>query len=236
VNLSRTNIVLAVFLLVVIGSSLLIQVDHSRPNLQIYLGDDMTYSPAYGAYDPNENFADGRTAQPPVPGTIARGEMPIYFEATPEGAQRAGEQLKNPFEPLSDEVRASAERGAEGYRIFCTACHGSGGAGDGPVSKRGFPPPPSLLAGKSLQMKDGQLFHILTYGQGSMPPFAAQLSPDRRWDLVNYIRSIQRQAAPTTQTSASPAATEDKQDKTSEETPADETPADDESPEGKERP
>jgi mono/diheme cytochrome c family protein len=241
VNLSRTNIVLAVFLLVVIASSLLIQVDHSRPNLQIYLGDDMTYSPAYRAYDPNQNFADGRTAQPPVPGTIARDEMPIHFEATPEGAVRAGEQLTNPYEPASEELAVSAERGAAAYRVFCTPCHGGGGAGDGPVSTRGFPPPPSLLTGKSLQMKDGQLFHILTYGQGNMPPFAAQLLPDRRWDLVNYVRSIQQRAPPATQSSASPAATKEQQDETSDEAPAneapaDEAPADDESPAGKVQP
>jgi mono/diheme cytochrome c family protein len=43
-------------------------------------------------------------------------------------------------------------------------------------------------------MKDGQLFHILTYGQNSMPNFAAQLSPDRRWDVVNHLRSMQAAA------------------------------------------
>ena len=204
-NLSRTNIVLAVIVLVVLLSTLLIQVDHSRPNLQIYMGDDMTYSPAYRAFDPNENFVDGRTSQPPVPGTVARGEMPFdHFEATPEGAQLAGERLMNPLEPASEEFRASAERGSAAYRVFCTACHGGGGVGDGLVSQRGFPPPPSLLAGKSLQMKDGQLFHILTYGQGSMPPFAVQLSPDLRWDVVNYIRSIQQQAAPAADANAEP--------------------------------
>ncbi len=61
------------------------------------------------------------------------------------------------------------------------------------MTKRGFPPPPSLLTGKSPQTKDGQLFHILTYGQANMPDFAAQLSPARRWDVINYIRSLQTQ-------------------------------------------
>ncbi len=108
---------------------------------------------------------------------------------------RAGELLNNPYDPLSDEGRAAAERGAEVFRIFCTSCHGGGGAGDGVVAARGFPPPPSMLTGKSVQMKDGQLFHILTYGQGSMTSFAAQLTPDRRWDVINYVRSLQQQAA-----------------------------------------
>jgi hypothetical protein len=52
-------------------------------------------------------------------------------------------------------------------------------------------------------MKDGQLFHILTYGQASMPDFTGQLSPARRWDGVNYIRNLQaNSAAPSTEAPA----------------------------------
>ena len=49
-------------------------------------------------------------------------------------------------------------------------------------------------------MKDGQLFHILTYGQGSMAPMAAQLSRDRRWDVINFVRSLQKGVASTAST------------------------------------
>ena len=191
---SRINIGLAVVLLVVVMISAFVDVDHSRPNYEIHLGDDMTYSPAYGAFAPNENFADGRTLQSPVPGTIARGEMPFHFKATPEDAIRAGQELVNPHEPGGKEAAAAVDRGAEVYRVSCVPCHGGGGAGDGPVAKRGFPPPASLLTGKSLKMKDGQLFHILTLGQASMPSFAAQLSADRRWDVIHYIRKLQQDA------------------------------------------
>ena len=98
-------------------------------------------------------------------------------------------------------LQASVQRGSDIYSVFCTSCHGPSGAGDGPVAKRGFPPPPPLPTGKSVQMKDGQLFHILSYGQGNMAPMAAQLSRDRRWDVINYVRSLQQGAA-------SPASTE----------------------------
>ena len=91
-------------------------------------------------------------------------------------------------------LQASVQRGGQVYQVFCVSCHGPTGAGDGPVAKRGFPPPPPLTTGKSAQMKDGQLFHILTYGQGSMAPFAAQLTPDQRWDVINYVRDLQQGA------------------------------------------
>lgn len=192
--LYRVNLVLGFALASVFALLLMLRVDNSRPNYQVNLGDDMTYSPAYTAFEPNSNFANGRTLQDPVPGTIARGTQIFPFEATPEDALRAGEQLVNPYDSSTEEGIASAERGAVVFQAFCTSCHGADGTGNGPVAQRGFPPPPSLLIGKSREMKDGQLFHILTCGQNSMPNFAAQLPPHRRWDVINHIRSLQKEA------------------------------------------
>ena len=192
----RANLALIIVLVLVLALLVLFRVNHSRPNYQIILGDDMTYSPAYTAYAPNKNFINGRTMQAPVAGTIARGAHVFDFEATPQDAIRAGEQLANPFGSSTEEAAASADRGALTFRTICVTCHGGDAAGNGPVAMRGFPPPPSLLTGKSREMKDGQLFHILTLGQNSMPQFAAQFPPERRWDVINYIRRLQREAPP----------------------------------------
>lgn len=91
------------------------------------------------------------------------------------------------------ELQESISRGADLFRIYCAACHGPTGLGDGLVAQRGFPPPPPLPTGNSTRMKDGQLFHILTYGQGSMSGLANVLSRDRRWDAINYVRTLQTQ-------------------------------------------
>jgi len=192
----RLNIVLTIVFLSILALLVLFRVNHSRPNYQIMLGDEMAYSPAYTAYAPNANFVNGRTLQNFVPGTLARGEQRFDFKATPEDAIRAGELLANPFELGTNERIAAADRGAVVFQTFCTSCHNGDGAGNGPVAMRGFPPPPSLLTGKSREMKDGQLFHILTYGQNSMPSFAVQLPPDRRWDVINYIRRLQQDVPP----------------------------------------
>ncbi|MGY8770604.1 MAG: c-type cytochrome [Pirellulales bacterium] len=225
-NLSPINIALSGLLALVVISSWMIRVDYTRPNFEIL--PDMKYSTAWNAYEPNPHFPNGRTLQPPVLGTIARGEVPLYYKATKEDAIRAGEKLINPFsqdiiEPEEqsissdknlessenlqdpkeaviataiDRKQASVARGQELYRIFCNCCHGATGKGDGMVPQRGFPPPTSMLTGKSVQMKDGQLFHILTYGQGSMPEMATQVSLDERWDLINYVRTLQANAPP----------------------------------------
>ncbi len=196
-TLNRTNMVLLILLAIVACATFAGHVDYTRPNIEIL--PDMKYTPAWAAYRQNPVFANGRTLQEPVPGTIARGQMPLHFEPTKEDALRAGVELHNPFGSDADpaKLQESIKRGGDNYRVFCISCHGATGAGDGPVAKRGFPPPPSLLTGNSPKMKDGQLFHILTYGgQTSMPDFAAQLSPDLRWDVVNYIRSMQPSETP----------------------------------------
>jgi mono/diheme cytochrome c family protein len=183
------------------------RVDYSRPNYQVVIGDDMTYSPAYTSFSTNDNFANGRTLQAPVTGTIARGTQVFHFDSTPQDALRAGEELISPVELNAELGAASANRGAAAYKTFCVSCHAADGNGNGPVAKRGFPPPPSLLTGKSRKMKDGQLFHILTYGQNSMPEFAAQLTPQRRWDVINHIRKLQQAVQPATEaTGTAPAA------------------------------
>ena len=195
-TLSRMNIVLSLLLGFVVVLLVVLRVDNSRPNLQVNLGDDMTYSPAYNAFEANRNFRNGRTLQAPVAGTIARNTQPFHFAPTPQDALRAGEQLQSPFDLATKSGAAAAKRGQVAYQTFCTACHGGDGTGNGPVAKRGFPPPPSLLTGKSREMKDGQLFHILTLGQNSMPNFAAQLPPARRWEVIAYLRQLQQETPP----------------------------------------
>ena len=159
--------------------------DPARPNFD-YLP-EMVYSPAPDAFAPNSNFADGKTLQAPVPGTIPQGYLPLRYQATPADAARAAEELENPFQP---ESAKDLERGSVVFRNFCAPCHGLSGRGDGPVSQRGYPPPPSLLAGRAVNMKEGQMFHVLSFGQGNMPSYATQLTREDRWKVILYLRTL----------------------------------------------
>lgn len=183
------NVFLGTVMVASIAMSFAATRDFSRPNWEVL--PDMVHSPTYQAFEPNPNDARGMTLRQPAADSIPRGLMPLHYEKTPEDALRAGEELVNPYVNNDEEVMS---RGMTAFAIFCQPCHGASGAGDGMVARRGYPPPPSLLLEHAINMKDGQLFHVMSFGQGNMPSHASQVSREDRWRIVNYIRSLQAEA------------------------------------------
>ena len=153
------NSVLLVAVVASVATSWILSSDPAKPNFEFL--PQMAHSPRYNAFAPNPNFSDGSTLQRPEPGTIPRGFAPLHYTATPQDALRAGEELKSPLQP---ENLRGRQRGEFVFANFCAVCHGAGGAGNGPVPQRGYPAPPSLLVEHAIKMKDGQMFHVLTYG------------------------------------------------------------------------
>lgn len=182
---------LAVLLIVaamgVLGLRSLLSRNVTERNFEVFT--EMAYAPAYEAFEPNSRFSDGRTLRVPVAGTIPRGLMPFPYSATEEDAARCGRELQNPYAGSTDP--AVLARGKEEFQAICSACHGPGGAGDGPVTRRGVPPPPSLLAENALKLADGEIYHIITLGRGNMAAHGAQVARRDRWKIVRHIRHLQ---------------------------------------------
>jgi mono/diheme cytochrome c family protein len=89
--------------------------------------------------------------------------------------------------------RAALERGRERYQIFCVACHGATGEGDGMVVRRGFRQPPSYYDDR---LQEGttpaaHFFDVVTNGWGAMPSYAEQIPAEDRWKIIAYIRALQ---------------------------------------------
>lgn len=185
-----TRWILNAFLIVLMagafGLSWIVQGDPAQPNRRVPT--NMADSIAYDSFAPNAAFADGKTLQAPPQGSIARGYLPLHYTPAAEDAARAGVELTNPF---SADPEPHLERAAAIYKSFCMVCHGVGGMGDGPVTRRGVPPPPSLHAENAMNLPDGRMFHILTYGQNNMASYASQVSRDDRWRVILHIRSLQ---------------------------------------------
>ena len=107
---------------------------------------------------------------------------------------REQEVVQNPV-PAS---LASLKRGEELYQRTCTTCHGPEGGGDGPVAGPPFGTGPLGLVlpigGKTSVargLSDGHIYTTMSIGRGRMPSYR-RLSPEDRWNVVNYVRELNR--------------------------------------------
>ncbi len=85
----------------------------------------------------------------------------------------------------------SEERGKALFARHCTPCHGRDARGDGPVSAK-FPPAPNLRYASICKRTDGFLYGTLTAGGKAMPAMREGTTSRDRWDLVAFVRSLQR--------------------------------------------
>jgi mono/diheme cytochrome c family protein len=103
-------------------------------------------------------------------------------------------ESRDDTEQLADPLPTTPEALARGKALFearCTPCHGPGGRGGGPVS-RFFPPAPDLAYVKVRERTDGFIWGTISYGGKAMPSAREGLTVADRWDLVKWVREIQR--------------------------------------------
>ncbi len=158
--------------------------------------------------------ADGKTVpvvRQPVARTIPRGHYPYPLGSA--SAERAAKLLAGDSAALAPPYRAPKptrpmmRRGKELFERYCVVCHGDSASGDGPVTAKGFPAPPSLLRRAAQGFTAGRIFHVITMGQKTMPPYADKLDPEMRWAVSYYLRALQLANPPPAAPAKSPAAT-----------------------------
>ncbi len=133
---------------------------------------------------PSIGYREGPRLLPP------EGSVPITgVEVPPNGSLPT-----NPV-PVTD---ASLARGQVLFNIHCAVCHGETGQGDGPVASY-FKPPASDVADltepRITKQEDGLVYLAITQGFQGMPALAENLTPRERWDVINYLRTLQGQQA-----------------------------------------
>ena len=169
----------------------------SSPRPRISLVQDMGKQPKYRPQSANPMFADGRAMRLPVTGTIARGEL-AEDDRLNRGVD-GNQWLQTIPVPVTE---ALLHRGQERFDIYCAACHGLSGYGNGMVAQRatelatqlGQPAVTvsSLHADAVRSRSVGEIFNTITNGVRNMPPYAAQIDVADRWAIVAYVRALQR--------------------------------------------
>jgi len=119
----------------------------------------------------------------------APGSVPIDGGDLPVTLLDADAKLSN-LTPIN---AASIARGQVIYVNMCAACHGPAGRGDGPVGKL-FPfilPLSGPKAQNAMKLSDATIYAIVRQGRGLMPSYGSRVTPAERWDVINYVRSLQ---------------------------------------------
>jgi len=164
-------------------------------------------------------FRDGLSTRPPIEGTVARGFLKTDTEFfTGKRADTVGARHAVPLQaagpqpslttagapplgaaaypddvvlfpiPVTEQI---VVRGKQRYEIFCTACHGLTGNGDGMIVRRGFRRAASFNDDRLRQAPVGHFFDAITNGWGAMPSYAPQIPAQDRWAIIAYIRALQ---------------------------------------------
>jgi len=134
--------------------------------------------------EPGLLSADSYGMRVPVEGTIARGHLPYLFV---NDTTDAFKYLANPLLPSNHNLG----RGQQKFNTFCSPCHGFFAEGKSRLQGQ-FLAPPSLQTEKVRNWKDAVIFNIITSGFNVMPSYASQIPEEERWQIILYIRALQR--------------------------------------------
>jgi hypothetical protein len=147
---------------------------------------DMLNQPKFIPLRENKFFPDLGSARPPVPGTVAHGQLEndsLLYTGMIDGK----EANEFPF-PIT---AADLARGRERFNIYCSPCHSELGDGNGMIVQRGFKRPPSYFEPRLMKAPVGHFFNVITNGRGSMADYDAQVPVADRWRIAAYIRALQ---------------------------------------------
>ena len=148
---------------------------------------DMHDAPRYEPLEASDFWADGQSARPPIPGTVAQGQL--HDDIVLATGRDAGGLPATSFPIPVD--RQTLARGQERYNIYCAPCHDQAGTGQGMIVRRGYRVPPSFHIDRLRESPPGYFVDVMTRGFATMPSYSAQVTAPDRWAIAAYIRALQ---------------------------------------------
>ena len=176
----------------------------TRPQIELF--PDMYRQAKFHPQAASSLFPDGRTDRPTVPGTVP---FITTVQQTYPHLQPRDRFLDDPYLasgvvgrtdqqapifgrgfPLSV-THQQMQIGRQNYNIYCAACHGAAGDGQGVTRSYGMIATPTFHDERLRSMPEGEIFNTITHGKNTMGPYGDKLQVEERWAIIAYLRALQ---------------------------------------------
>lgn len=140
-------------------------------------------------YNSNPHNPYGMTMRKPAPNTVPRNKQGyLPYRIPKDSLAYAAKTLMSPID--SADARVALKEGKVLYGRYCLHCHGAKGEGNGLVAEK-YPGVANLKGVAYQNITEGHIFHVITWGKGLMGAHGSQVSPEDRWKIAKFVKSIQ---------------------------------------------
>jgi mono/diheme cytochrome c family protein len=143
-------------------------------------------------YNPNR-----MNMREPAPNTVKRNKNGWLPYRVGKDSLVYAATIKNPLDSTAQIIAD----GKALYTVYCNHCHGPKGLGDGKVgsgvtvdgAEKGMVAGVANLTGDAyVNLTEGHIFHVITWGKGLMQAHGSQVSPEDRWKIAKYVKTLQK--------------------------------------------
>jgi mono/diheme cytochrome c family protein len=155
-------------------------------------------------YNSNKLNPNHMNMRVPPANTVKRNPQGwLPYRITKDSLAYAARILKNPLDSTAEIIA----QGKILYETYCDHCHGPKGGGDGKVGtgikviepgkteeveKSAYAGVANLTGPALKDITEGHIFHVITHGKGLMWAHGSQVSPEDRWKIAKYVKTLQK--------------------------------------------
>ncbi|MEQ8361678.1 MAG: c-type cytochrome [Cyclobacteriaceae bacterium] len=148
-------------------------------------------------FNSNKYNPNNMNMRAPAPHTVKRNKNGWLPYRIGKDSLEYAATIKNPL----DSTAAMIAEGKALYTVYCNHCHGAKGEGDGKVATgvsidgvdKGLVGGVANLKGDAyVNITEGHIFHVITWGRNLMLPHGSQIEPEARWKIAKYVKTLQK--------------------------------------------
>ena len=117
--------------------------------------------------------------------------LSVAFTGPPQEKWEAPASADKITNPLKNDTKAAAS-GKKLFKVMCAVCHGVKGKGDGIGAAGLTTKPTNLISAEFQSQTDGAIFWKIAEGRAPMASYREAIPEKKRWELINYIKTLKK--------------------------------------------